>query len=923
MADLSVNIGADISELISKVEEAKNKITNSLKKIDVSGLEDAFKKLNISLNQVGAQNEVFGKSIENTKQELRAYQQAFNDLVASGLKPTHPEILKLADEIDRLSKEIAESETKVKSFKDKMKDLGEAGQNISNLGSTLTTNLTIPILGFGAAAIKTYADIESLKMGLEAVMGSASAAEEEFTKLKEVAKLPGLGLKEAVQGSVSLQAAGFSADNARKSLLAFGNALATVGKGANEMNLVILALTQLQNKSSGFGQDLRQLTEQLPQLRGALIEAFGTMDTEKIADMGVTGAQVVEKLTAAFEKLPKVTGSLKNAFENARDSITASLARIGEIINKNFDISDAIEKLTAYIDKAITAFESLDPSLQKWIIGFAGVVVAIGPFLTILGSLISLIPTLIAGLEGIGVAFSVMTGPIGLVTIAIVGLAAAYLTLRDNTKTSEDRLNEWIIALNKANKSAELEVLTLDKLYAKTQDVTLSIGERKKAVYDLQKTYPGAFANIKDEIILNGGAANSYYLLRNAIYAAARAKAAQGEIEKRSSERLKEELDLLNKQKEAFKEQLNPKPVTIGGGGGALGANMPTTFDAEHVRDQARKVFNDVTETLKQRKETWAKEDEDLLRIINEGTTAQVLSLTKRGDNTIKVIQGESKAEEKARKKAEREAEAARKKAERDEKSLFNSRLKASIEFGQQLFRFEEKVGLDRNKLMIDLADARQKDQDKINENERKNVLKTIQANNEVFDKAREDQERIIEDYKKAVNELITSGIANSISDLFSSIGTAIGEGGNVLDAIGSSLIQSIGGFIKQLGSMMIQFGVLGLLYGKLQLALMFGDPFTKIGAALALIGVGAALNILGGAISGAASGRGSSGSSSGGTVSTSAGANTPSYSSNAGVIQNTSSGTVVFEIEGQKLVGVLSNTLNRNKRLGGSLGIE
>ncbi|MDE5507768.1 tape measure protein [Elizabethkingia meningoseptica] len=919
MADLSVNIGADISELINKVEEAKNKITNSLKNLDVSSLEGAFKKLETSLRQVGAQNEVFGKSIDTNKRELRAYQQAFDDLIASGIRPTHPEILKLADEIARLSKEIADSENKVKSFKDKIRDIGEAGQNISNLGSTLTTNLTIPILGFGAAAIKTYADIQSLKMGLEAVMGSAHAAEEEFTKLKEVAKLPGLGLKEAVQGSVSLQAAGFSANNARKSLLAFGNALATVGKGANEMNLVILALTQLQNKSSGFGQDLRQLTEQLPQLRGALIDAFGTMDTEKIAEMGVTGAQVVEKLTKEFEKLPKVTGGIKNAFENLRDSLTISLSRVGEIINKNFDISSIIEKLTVYIDKAISAFESLNPSIQKWIIGFAGVVSAIGPLLTVLGSLISLFPTLIAGAEGLAIAFSAMTGPVGLVIIAIAGLAAAYLTLRDNTKTSEDRIHEWASALEKANRSAEGEVLTLDKLYSKTQDVTLSIEDRKKAVDDLQKSYPGAFANVRDEIILNGGAADSYYSLRNAIYAAARAKAAQGELEKRSSERLEEELKLLDRQKKAFKEQLNPSPVTIGGGGGALGANMPTTYTAEQVRDQNRRIYNDITEDLAKRRKTWADEDKELLGIISEGTTSQVLELTRRGENTVKVIQGTSKAEEKARKKAERDAESARKKAERDEKSLFNSRLKASIELGQQQFKFEEKVGLERNRLMIDLAEKRLKEQDKINENERNTVLKTIEKNNEVFDKARQDQERIIEDYKNAVNELITSGIANSLSDLFSSIGTAIGEGGNVLDAIGSSLIQSIGGFIKQLGSMMIQFGVLGLLYGKLQLALMFGDPFTKIGAALALIGVGAALNILGGAISGAASGRGSSGSSNGGgTVSTSAGPETQRYTSSYSSSNSGMGGEVVFRIAGNDLYGVWQREDDRRKRIGG-----
>jgi len=367
--------------------------------------------------------------------ELKVGIGADNSGLNKGLQEAEAQLNVFVSKVSKIGQVGDQVGTKLGSIGQKMSaglnvplaKIGQIGEQLGGIGQKLSIGLTLPILGLATAAVKAYGDIEALQKGLESVMGSAAAAGIEFEKLREVAKLPGLGLKEAVKGAVSLQAAGFSADASRKSLLAFGNALATVGKGANEMNLVILALTQLQNKSSGFGQDLRQLTEQLPQLRGALIDAFGTMDTEAIGKMGVTGAQVVEKLTAEFEKLPKVTGGINNAFENLKDSMFLTLSRIGKIIDDNLDISGIIDKLTGYLDTAITAFENLSPGIQQAILVVGGLVAAAGPLLVIIGSLIASWPAILSGLGAISTAFTFMTGPIGLVIVGIAGIIAAVV----------------------------------------------------------------------------------------------------------------------------------------------------------------------------------------------------------------------------------------------------------------------------------------------------------------------------------------------------------------------------------------------------------------------------------------------------------------------------------------------------------------
>lgn len=310
------------------------------------------------------------------------------------------------------------AEKKLVSFSDKMK----------NIGREMSTYVTAPIIAFGVASVGAFAKMDSLKRGLNSVTGSAAETEKEFKRLLEVAKLPGLGLEEAVRGSVNLQAAGFSADRARESLMAFGNALATVGKGRNELNLVNLALTQMQNKTTGFGQEIRQLTEQLPQLRGILQGAFGTAQSEEIAKLGYTGAEVVDILITEFGKIPKVTGGIANAFENTSDAIKLALMRVGNALNAAFDIESKANKIADIVTTLSEKFESLSPVIQRSIIAITALVAALGPLSLFIGSVL---PAMVAGFQALATALSPTVLAAVAIGAAIVGLGIALKSAYD------------------------------------------------------------------------------------------------------------------------------------------------------------------------------------------------------------------------------------------------------------------------------------------------------------------------------------------------------------------------------------------------------------------------------------------------------------------------------------------------------------
>ena len=169
------------------------------------------------------------------------------------------------------------------------------------------------------------------------------------------------------------------------------------------------------------------------------------------------------------------------------------------------------------------------------------------------------------------------------------------------------------------------------------------------------------------------------------------------------------------------------------------------------------------------------------------------------------------------------------------------------------------------------------------------------------------------EDLNEGINELFVDTIAGGVSDLVGSVTSAIANGENVFAAAGQSLLKTFSKFLTQYGTQLITYGKLTVAKGNLDIAARAGGPFA-VAAGLAAIKVGIAAAAAGAAL-GALANSGLFGAGGAGGVSATGGGSTsvqaPSFAPSEQV--------VVFEIAGEKLIGVLDNTYSRNNRLSGS----
>ena len=416
------------------------------------------------------------------------------------------------------------------------RQMQRTANNLSRLGSDLMVAVSAPLAIFGGSAIKAAGEIESLRLAMEATFTAAGRSVEEaraeLDALRQAALAPGLDFEQAVRGSIRLQSVGFSAEYARKILVQLANAIASTGGTAIELDSVTRQFTQMIAKGRILQEDLTIIQENMPSISDAMEKAFGTRSADRLREMGVTAEQFIAGITKQLETLPRVQGGISNALVNLTSGQRNQMARLGEEINRTFNIGNLSDRFINAVRSVVDWFSSLEDSSKRAIVNFALLAVAAGPAVKVMAALYGVGgqmlhvfrqvaasgPSIVAffkamqtgainasgGLGRMVTAFKALdtatkVTTIGAVIAVVVALGAALYTLTNRTNEAAAAQKVLSEVQTSAVEAATREAAKAEELVRVFSKENASREEKKRAIEALKQINPEYFGQLDAE----------------------------------------------------------------------------------------------------------------------------------------------------------------------------------------------------------------------------------------------------------------------------------------------------------------------------------------------------------------------------------------------------------------------------------------
>lgn len=457
---INVVIGSDttgLSKALSDVNKNARDIQSELKQVE------KLLKLDPTNTELLAQKQkLLADAVANTREKLdrlKAAQEQVNEQFAKGeisesqYRAFQRELIKTEQELKNLEKQLADVTSVTKKWEEQLKKasdgLKSTGAKITDIGKGLSAKVTAPIVAAGGAILALGMKAGQAADDINTLAKQTGLTTEQIQKFQYASDRIDVSL-EVLTGSMAKLTRNM--ESARRGSKTQAEAFAALGVQITNNE------GKLRNNQEVFNEiiDVLAKMENETQRDAYAMQIFGR-SAQELNPLILGGAdalkQLGEEAEAAGLILSQDALDAANEFNDEIDKLKAMMsataiaigAELAPIMREQFvpimenTVIPALKSMSEKIANLVRWFADLNPGMQNTILFVVGLVAAIGPLLVVigamasgLGSVVGVISKTILFVPKLMAAFTMLTGPIGIVVAAIATLIAIGIALYKN-----------------------------------------------------------------------------------------------------------------------------------------------------------------------------------------------------------------------------------------------------------------------------------------------------------------------------------------------------------------------------------------------------------------------------------------------------------------------------------------------------------
>ncbi|MDD5651545.1 MAG: tape measure protein [Candidatus Nanoarchaeia archaeon] len=376
----------------------------------------------------------------------------------------------LGEMIVKLKGDNSDFDTKIEKTKKKFEESAKAFETV---GKKLSLFVTAPLIGLGAAALKSSAEIEMITASFTTMLGNEKEAIALMNDIKVMAAKTPFETTGLADATKTLLQFGIESDKVIETLSMLGD---ISGGSSSKLSSLALVFGQIQSTGRLMGQDLLQLINVGFNPLQIISEKTGK-SMAVLKDEMSKGKISAQDVAEAFESATKEGGKFYKGMETASKTLSGVWSTLkddaGELGRSFADILlPSIKDVVKGFSELLKGINDLSPVAKENILIIAGVAATMGPLALGINGVMKVLPGLITVLK----TGLTPTGIAGLVIVGVAAVAAGILILANNIKNArieQEDLNKVLHGGTTGTWSKDLELVN-DRLIKVNKEIEKS-----------------------------------------------------------------------------------------------------------------------------------------------------------------------------------------------------------------------------------------------------------------------------------------------------------------------------------------------------------------------------------------------------------------------------------------------------------------